>query len=100
MSVNSVTYTSPTSITLDLNTIGAAAGPVTVTVTNPDGQAFTSLSGFLTHHGRLRPAPIVDGISPTSGLASGGTAATAERDRLRRRRDRHDRRRGRDREST
>jgi len=73
-SVNSVTFTNPTSITLDLNTIGAAAGPVTVTVTNPDGQARTSLSGFLTITGSSAP-PIVDGIAPTSGPASGGTAA-------------------------
>ena len=74
-SVNSVTFTNPTSITLDLNTIGVAAGPVTVTVTNPDGQAFTSLSGFLTITGSSAP-PIVDGIAPTSGPASGGTATT------------------------
>jgi hypothetical protein len=39
--VNSVTYTSPTSITLNLNTTGAAAGPRTLTVTNPDGQQST-----------------------------------------------------------
>ena len=75
VTVNSVTYTGPTSITLDLNTIGVPAGPVTVTITNPDGQAHTSLSGFLTITGGSAP-PIVDGISPTSGPASGGTAAT------------------------
>ncbi len=39
--VNSVTYTNPTSITLNLNTTGATAGPRTLTVTNPDGQQVT-----------------------------------------------------------
>ena len=38
VAVNSVTFTDPTSITLDLNTTGAAAGGVAVTITNPDGQ--------------------------------------------------------------
>src|SRR5262249_52624278 len=37
VTVNSVTYNSPISITLDLNTIGAPDGPRTITVTNPDG---------------------------------------------------------------
>ncbi|MDQ4120779.1 MAG: hypothetical protein M3209_04965 [Acidobacteriota bacterium] len=36
--VNSVTYNSPTSITLNLNTVGALPGLRNVTVTNPDGQ--------------------------------------------------------------
>lgn len=40
--VNSVTYTNPTSITLNLKTTGAAAGNRTITVTNPDGQSASS----------------------------------------------------------
>ena len=39
--VNSITYTSPTQITLNLSTIGSAEGLRDVTVTNPDGQART-----------------------------------------------------------
>lgn len=39
--VNSVTYNNPTSVTLNLNTVGAAVGTRNVTVTNPDGQAAT-----------------------------------------------------------
>ena len=46
--VNSVTFNSPTSITLNLNTTAASAGTMTVTVTNPDGQAVASGSGILT----------------------------------------------------
>lgn len=37
--VNSVTYTDPTHVTLDLDTTAASNGAVSVTVTNPDGQS-------------------------------------------------------------
>ncbi|HRI04626.1 MAG TPA: carboxypeptidase-like regulatory domain-containing protein [Pyrinomonadaceae bacterium] len=39
--VNSVTYTSPTSITLNLTTTGAAQGARILAITNPDGQQVT-----------------------------------------------------------
>ncbi|MBK7393175.1 MAG: carboxypeptidase regulatory-like domain-containing protein [Chloracidobacterium sp.] len=39
--VNSVTYTSPTSITLNLTTTGAAQGARILVITNPDGQQVT-----------------------------------------------------------
>lgn len=45
--VNSVTFTSPTSITVNVSTVGATTGSKNVTVTNPDGQAVTS-NGLLT----------------------------------------------------
>ena len=45
--VNSVTYDSPTQVTLNLNTTGVADGYYTVTITNPDGQSATSASGIL-----------------------------------------------------
>jgi hypothetical protein len=41
VTVNSVTYNSPTSITLNLNTVGATGGLRDLTVTNPDGQTVT-----------------------------------------------------------
>ncbi|HXJ64308.1 MAG TPA: DUF11 domain-containing protein, partial [Actinomycetota bacterium] len=47
VTVNSATYNSPTSVTLDLNTTGASAGTKDVTVTNPDGQSATGV-GILT----------------------------------------------------
>lgn len=37
-SITSVTYNSPTQVTLVLNTVGTTAGPRTLTITNPDGQ--------------------------------------------------------------
>jgi hypothetical protein len=45
--VNSATYVNPTTATLDLNTTGAAAGNVDVTIVNPDGQSSTG-TGTLT----------------------------------------------------
>lgn len=44
VTVNSVTYVSPTSVTLNLSTVGATAGAKNVTVTNPDAQARTGNS--------------------------------------------------------
>jgi hypothetical protein len=39
VTVNSATYNSPTSVTLNISTVGASAGPQNVTITNPDGQS-------------------------------------------------------------
>jgi hypothetical protein len=41
VTVNSVTYTSPTQITLNVSTVGTPTGNKNVTVTNPDGQSVT-----------------------------------------------------------
>ena len=41
VTVNSVTYTDPTHVTLNLKTIGATGGAKNVTITNPDGQMAT-----------------------------------------------------------
>jgi hypothetical protein len=71
VTVNSVTYNGPTSITLDLNTAGAPNGPRTITVTNPDGQIVTSASGILTVG--VLGAPALLSIAPTSGPAGGST---------------------------
>ncbi len=46
VTVNSVTFTDPTHVTLNISTVGATAGPVDVTITNPDGQALTGLGLF------------------------------------------------------
>lgn len=46
VTVNSVMYTDPTHITLNISTVGASVGPKTVTVTNPDGQV--AAAGILT----------------------------------------------------
>jgi len=50
VTVNSVTFNSPTSVTLNLSTVGATAGAKDVTITNPDGQSRTG-NGILTVSG-------------------------------------------------
>jgi IPT/TIG domain-containing protein len=76
VTVNSIAYTSPTQIVLNITvTAGAAPGSRTITVTNPDGQAATSASGILTITAS-GPVVTVTGISPTVGPAAGGTPVT------------------------
>jgi hypothetical protein len=49
VTVNSVTYTDPTHVTLNVSvSSGASLGARNVTVTNPDGQSATNSSGILT----------------------------------------------------
>jgi hypothetical protein len=45
--VNSVSYTDPTHITLNINTTGVPVGNYAVTVTNPDGQIKASVGNIL-----------------------------------------------------
>jgi uncharacterized repeat protein (TIGR01451 family) len=59
--VNSVAVTSPTQLSLSLNTTVAALGPATVTVTNPDGQ---SVSGAI-----LEVVPAVAVLSATKTVS-------------------------------
>ena len=46
VTVNSVTFTDATHVTLDLSTVGATGGSHTITITNPDGQ--TASASVLT----------------------------------------------------
>lgn len=41
VTVNSITFNTPTQVTLNISTVGATPGPQNVTVTNPDGQSAT-----------------------------------------------------------
>ena len=60
ITVNSVTYTDPTHVTLNISTVGAPPGPKDVTITNPDGQSSTG-TGVLT---------VVGGTTATPGQLS------------------------------
>jgi len=71
VAVNSVTFVDPTSITLNVSTVGAASGPRTITITNPDGQTATSATGLFSIVSG-GPPPEITSIAPTSGLAAGG----------------------------
>jgi len=70
VTVNSVTFTSPTQITLNVSTVGATSGAQSVTVTNPDGQAKTG-TGILTVGASAGP-PTISSVSPNT-LGQNGT---------------------------
>ncbi|MDP9341121.1 MAG: IPT/TIG domain-containing protein [Actinomycetota bacterium] len=70
VTVNSVTFTSPTSVTLNVSTVGATSGAQNVTVTNPDGQTKTG-TGILTISGG-GGGPTITSINPNT-LGQGGT---------------------------
>jgi IPT/TIG domain len=70
VTVNSVTFTSPTQVTLNVSTVGATAGAQSVTVTNPDGQTRTG-NGILTV-GATAGAPTISSVSPNT-LGQNGT---------------------------
>lgn len=59
LTITSVTVTSPTSLTLTVNTVGAEAGPRTLTVTNPDGQT-TVLAAAVTLEANAVPVAQAD----------------------------------------
>jgi hypothetical protein len=70
VTVNNVTFNSPTQITLNVSTVGATAGAQSVTVTNPDGQKSTG-AGILTVTG-ANSDPTLASVNPKA-LGQGGT---------------------------
>lgn len=80
MTVNSVTFNSPTSVTLNVTVSGGATtGARDVTVTNPDGQAVTG-TGILTIDAPACTTPVV--INSLLSFSSSGSfqAATCSTD--------------------
>jgi hypothetical protein len=84
VTVNGVTYTDPTHVTLDLNTTGASNGSKDVTITNPDGQSSTGFNLLVVGTDTTPPAPpTLNGTTPASpannnspsvfGAAEGGS---------------------------
>ncbi|MCI0343271.1 MAG: IPT/TIG domain-containing protein [Planctomycetales bacterium] len=67
-----VVIVSPT--TINCQTPSGSAGPVTVTMTNPDSTSASLSSGFTYTTGGTTPT--VTSLSPTSGPAAGGTLVT------------------------
>jgi IPT/TIG domain len=70
VTVNSVTFTSPTQITVNVSTVGAASGAESITVTNPDGQTRTG-NGILSVTAN-NGAPTISSVSPNT-LGQAGT---------------------------
>ena len=85
VTVNGVTYTDPTHVTLNLNTTGVSTqGPKDVTITNPDGQSVTGSNILVVGSDTTPPEPpTFNGTNPASpsnvntpkvlGLAEGGS---------------------------
>lgn len=67
VTVNSITFNSPTSVTLNVSTVGATAGAKNLTIINPDGQQATGV-GILTVS-----APVAD-----KGVGNGDPASCTE----------------------
>src|SRR5207245_2237412 len=67
VTVNSVTFSNPTNITVNLTVAGnAALGARTLTITNPDGQTVTSVSGILSI---VSSGPVANFVAaPTNGF--------------------------------
>lgn len=65
VAVNSVTFTSPTQVTLSLDTTAASAGLKTVTITNPDGQ--TANGAILTISGVIPAGAVLSGTKAVAG---------------------------------
>jgi uncharacterized repeat protein (TIGR01451 family) len=76
VTVNSVTFTSPTEVTLSVNTTAATAGLKTVTITNPDGQ--TANGAILTVSGVVPVGAVLSGTKTVTGtfLPSGAVTYT------------------------
>jgi hypothetical protein len=60
VTVNSVTYVNPTTVTLNISTVGASVGLKNVTITNPDGQSTTG-TGVLTVTSTCDPLVVTAG---------------------------------------
>lgn len=58
VTVNSVTFTDPTHVTLNISTVGSPAGLKNITITNPDGQ--TATGNNLINITTVSPAPCED----------------------------------------
>ena len=66
--VTNVAFTSPTSLTLTVNTLGAPTGPRTLTVTNPDGQTAQLTSALtITAASNLAPSAGNDAFITLAG---------------------------------
>ena len=68
VTVDAVSFDSPTQVTLQVSTIGASMGPRNVTITNPDGQSSTGV-GILSVVG----APAAPAAGSDSPVCAGGS---------------------------
>ena len=76
VAVNSVTWNSPTQVTLSLDTTASTAGTKTVTVTNPDGQSAAGAGILTITSGCTPPATPVVTTPSVAGAGSPNRIAT------------------------
>ncbi len=76
VTVNSTTYNSPTSVTLNISTVGASLGPKNVTIINPDGQSLTGNSLFTVNGPTAAPADIAGQVTTATGAPLPGVKLT------------------------
>jgi hypothetical protein len=76
VTVNSITYNSPTSVTLNISTVGASLGPKNVTITNPDGQSRTGNNLFTVQGPTAAEANIGGRVTTASGVPLPGVTLT------------------------
>ena len=84
VTVNSITYSGPSSVTLHVSiAANAAGGGRTITITNPDGQSATSSGPLITINANCSPISLSPGVLPAGYVsatyrqqvsASGGTS--------------------------
>src|SRR5207247_6983301 len=60
--VNSATFVNPTTVTLNISTVGAAPGPKDVTIFNPDTQA-QSATSLITVVNAFTDDPLMPGVT-------------------------------------
>jgi hypothetical protein len=70
VTVNSVTRTGPTTATVNISTVNATAGPKTVMMINPDGQAAATNSLFRVTVNVAPPVGFID--TPNNGVTARG----------------------------
>jgi hypothetical protein len=79
--VNSVSYTDPTHVTLDLDTTAAPIGVKEVTITNPDGQSLTGSNLLGVGFGPTTPGPPTpaEAMPPETTITKGPKKKTRKR---------------------
>lgn len=76
VTVNSITYNNPTSVTLNISTVGAPIGAKNVTITNPDGQSLTGNGLFTVNGPTAAPADIAGRVMNAGGAPLPGVKLT------------------------
>ena len=78
VTVNSVSYVNPTTVTLNLSTASAAAGKKNITITNPDGQTVTANDVLTVGQCTYAVAPTTQNVAATGGTGTVTVTTTSD----------------------